>query len=169
VCAGLIYAAAALVTAYAYANELITNGIFFPIVWFGATALFLLCLFFMKGAMPARTGATRGASVVWQGAGWSIGVIVISLMVMAYRANAWWIMGACAPIIMAIYGGAWLVGAVLSKMRWLYAVAAGSFVMAVATAWFANDPTNLFLAYAASLLALLALPGFLITRLARAG
>jgi hypothetical protein len=166
-CAGLIYAVAALVTAYAEANGLITNGVFFPIVWFGATALFLLCLFFLKSGMPAKTGAPRGASLAWTGAGWSIFVIVIALMLMSYRANAWWLMAACAPMILAIYGGCWFVAAAVSKLRWLYGVAFGSFLMAGVTAWYAQQPTSQFLAYAAALLALLALPGYLLTRQAQ--
>jgi hypothetical protein len=165
--AGLIYAGASLTTWYAIEHHLITNGIFFPILWFGATAVFLGCLFVLKRGLPRTAGLSRAQGLAFSGSGWVIGPIVLSLMLIASRSGAWWLMGAAAPIILSIYGGAWVVAAGVSGRRWPGVVAAGSFVMAGLCAWFALDPKVQFLAYAVSLLAVLAAPGLYLMHQAR--
>jgi hypothetical protein len=119
-----------------------------------------------RGARP-RTGGARAAALVWSGAGWSIFVMVVSLMVLSARLHNWVFMAALPSLILAIYGSAWLVGALITRIRWVLGVAAGSFLMAVVNAWFAADPASLYLIYAASLFGLLALPGYLLTRRAK--
>ena len=165
--AGLIFAATSLTCWYAIDRHLVTNGVFFPIVWFGATAIFLACLFVLKRRIPRTGGAARAQGLAFSSAGWVIGAIVLSLMLIASRAGAWWVMGAVAPIALAIYGGAWVFAAGVSGCRWPAVVAAGSFVMAGVCAWCALDPAVQYLAYAASLIAVLTLPGLYMMHQAR--
>lgn len=168
-CAGLIYAVASFATAGCMAAGLVTSGLFMPIVWFGATALFLFCLFTLKASARERaSGAAGSAGAAFSSAGLSIFFIIVSLMLIAYRANAWVIMSASAPVIVAIYGGCWWLAAVLTKIRWLYAVAYGSFAAGLAMAWYATEPVMQFTLYGVTLLLLLAAPGFAFMRKSQA-
>lgn len=164
---GLIFGAASLAAWFALARNLVTGNLFFPVVWFGAAGLFTLVMSALKRRMGPRGGASRAAGVAWSGAGWAVLVIVISLMIASWRAGDWLLMGPLPAVILTVYGSAWYVGAVLTRVRWVYAVAFGSFAMALVAAWFAAQPATLFLVFAASLLALLALPGFLLMRQTR--
>jgi hypothetical protein len=168
VAAGVIYAAASVASSLVISGQLPANELIFPEIWFGGTALFFVCLWLIKRRMPgAGAAGGRAAGVVWAGSGWSILAMVISLMIIGSRTNTWWIMGALGPIVLSIYGGCWIVGAAVSRERWLYGFALGSFLMAGVLAWFATDWATMFLIYAASLLFLLALPGLVLMRRAR--
>jgi hypothetical protein len=94
--------------------------------------------------------------------------IVVGLMLISYRTNNWGIMSALAPVIVAIYGGCWWLAAVLTKSRWLYAVAYGSFAAALGMAWFAAEPIMQFTIYGVTLLLLLAAPGYAFMRKSQA-
>ncbi len=166
VVAGGIYAACSVASWSGITYRLNWDG-FFPLVWFGGTLLFLVILFLMKRRLPRNSGAARSAGVVWQGVGWATFAIVISLMMISARANAWVVMAALPSVILALYGAAWFVGAVLTAVRWLYLVAFGAFIMAAVNAWFVTAPATLYLVYAASLIGLLSLPGLIIMRQAR--
>jgi hypothetical protein len=167
--AGLLYGACSFITwgsAVARAPW-IQSPLFFPILWFGATGVFLAVLAAMKARMPAKSSNGRAAGLVWSGAGSAIFVVVLSLMIMAYQANAWWIMGAICPVVMATYGAAWTVAGRISGRGWIQMVGAASFVMALVCAWFAREVETLFLIYGVSLLGLLAAPGLALMRQAR--
>jgi hypothetical protein len=168
-CAGLIYGVASFVTAWCMQAGLVTSGLFMPIVWFGATALFLLCLFMLKASAQERSsGAAGAAGAAFSSAGLSIFFIIVSLMLIGYRANAWMVMSASAPVIVAIYGGCWWLAAVLTKIRWLYVIAYGSFAAGLAMAWFSTEPPMQFAIYGVTLLLLLAAPGFAFMRKSKA-
>ena len=167
VVAGGVYAACSVATWAALTYQLNWSG-FFPLVWFGGTLIFLAILYVMKRRLPRNSGAARSAGVVWQSLGWAIFAIVVSLMIIGGRTNAWVVMAALPSVILAMYGAAWFVAAVLTGARWLYGVAFSSFLMAMIIAWFVTDPATLYLIYGASLLGLLSLPGYLVMRQARA-
>jgi hypothetical protein len=168
VACGLIYGAASLVTWRLLSEGKVTNGLIFPLIWFGATAIFLVCLRILKArARGTGGGAARATGVAWMTSGWVVFAIVISLMIFAGRTNNWLIMAALPSLILAIYGGAWMLGAILSKRRWVFGVAAGSFAMAFVNAWWALDYANLYLIFAVSLVGLLAAPGLIMMRQAR--
>lgn len=166
VVAGVIYAACSVASWAGLAYQLNWSG-FFPLVWFGGTGLFLVVLTLMKRRLPRTSGGARDAAVTWWASGWAIFSIVVSLMVIGARTNAWVVMAAVPSMILAMYGACWFVAAVLSRTRWLHGVAVGAFVMAVVNAWFVTQPATLYLIYAASLLALLSLPGLILMRQAK--
>jgi hypothetical protein len=165
--AGLIYAACALITWAAAASPYPIGPLFMPILWFGGTGLFFLALFALRRRMGAKSETNRAAGLIWAGAGWALFVTVLSLMLMAYRANGWWILAAICPIVLATYGAAWTVAGILTKAAWMRAVGFGAFVMALVCAWYALEVRTMFLLYGLSLLGLVALPGYLAMRQAR--
>jgi hypothetical protein len=163
--AGLIYAACAFATWAAAAYPM--SPLFMPILWFGGTAAFFVALFALRGRLGVKTEANRAAGLVWAGAGWALFVIILSLALMAYRANAGWILAAICPIVLATYGAAWTVAGILTKVGWMRAVGFGAFAMALVCAWYGLEMRTLFLIYGVSLLGLVALPGYLAMRQAQ--
>lgn len=161
---GVVYAGASLLTSYAIGTGLARQPLFFPIVWFGATALAMAVLLAMKLRQPRKVGATRAAGLAWAAAAWTICAIIASLMLIGLRTGDWNIMEAMAPVVLAIYGGAWFIAGQVSSQKWLNLVAFGAFIIAGVNAWFVTDPTNMFLVYAASLIALLVAPGVVLMR-----
>ena len=138
------------------------------VIWTISLAIFLACLFFSKATKTPRGGSSRAIGVAWSGAGCSIFFVGLSLAVMAVRGNDAYVANAFLPFILVIYGSAWFVAAALTRTHWLYAVASGSFAMALVTAWFAGDGVTLYLVYALSLYAFVAAPGFVLMRHAKA-
>ncbi|MFI5269538.1 MAG: hypothetical protein ACHQ7M_19350 [Chloroflexota bacterium] len=169
--AGLIYAACSFATwAAAVTNwPPAASPWFMPILWFGGTALFMALLFAFKARMPVQSANSRAAGLVWAGSGWAVFVVVLSLMIMGYRANAWWIMAGICPVVLATYGAAWTVGGLLSRRSWMRLVGLGAFAMALVCAWFGQQVETLFALYGVSLLALVALPGLVLMRQSRQG
>jgi len=164
VAAGLIYAACAFTTWAAADSPLMTNPLFMPVLWFGGTGLFFVALAVLRRQLGPKTDANQAAGLIWAGAGWAVFVIVLSLVVMAYRFNAGWILAAICPIVLATYGAAWSVAGILTKAGWMRAVGFGAFAMALVCGWYARDVAMLFLLYGISLLGLVALPGYLAMR-----
>ena len=68
-----------------------------------------------------------------------------------------------SPLILTLYALGWSVGAAMTGKRWIWAVAVGSYTAALITAFVATSPASL-LVFAAALVLLTALPGFLLMR-----
>lgn len=137
------------------------------LAWPVSGLLFFVALFVLVRRSPLpKGGAARAVGIAWSAAGWTMFVLICSLIIMAARLDDGRIMGAISPAILALYGCSWFIAAAASRRRWLYAVTAGSFLMALVTAWFALQTVD-YLIYAISLFALVAAPGFVLTRQAR--
>jgi hypothetical protein len=117
------------------------------------------------------TTANRAAGIAWSGMGWGIFALFVAMSVLGWRVadeaviNA---MFALIPsIIMVFYGVGWAVHAEMQRSRMLWVLSLSSFVAAPLLALFAGHAEQ-YLAYAAALFGLMALPGFLLMRQARA-
>jgi hypothetical protein len=126
------------------------------------TALFLLILWVIH-ARSAAAGRSRMASVAWQGVGWSILTLIVTLAVATWRIQSPIFTYLLPSIIFALYGAAWTVAAVISGRVWIRLTAAGSYLAAVACAFVITQPIQC-LVFAAGLLLLGALPGFVLLR-----
>jgi len=111
---GVVYAGASLFTSYAIGTGLAREPMFFPIVWFGATALAMAVLLAMKLRQPRKVGAARAAGLAWAAAGWTICAIIASLMLIGIRTGNWSVMEVMGPVVLAIYGGAWFIAGKVS-------------------------------------------------------
>lgn len=166
VASGLLFGTASAVIWAAAVAGVAVPGIQF--VWAIALVLFLAYLAYQKrGARPASE-ASRLQGLAWSGLGWAMGTVVVSLLLMAVRTNIWQIAAAISPVILSLYGAAWVGAAGLSRVRWLNLVGAGSFLAALLNAWLAAEGTAYLLVYAVSLYLLVALPGLILMRRARA-
>ncbi|WP_298159367.1 hypothetical protein [Brevundimonas sp.] len=175
VSAGLIYGAASLLQWAALtglvSRDLTANGV----QWLVATVLFLatlpILIWRMKGAAGVRTTANRVVSTVWGCVGWSIFVLFACMAIRDARlgggvdVGAFWLV---PSIIMVFYALGWAVTASLYGNGRLWWLSIGSFVAAAALAALTGD-AGLYLGYAVALFLLMALPGYLLMRVAKRG
>ena len=146
----------------------------FGVSWLAATALFLAILTFNLTGSRRRTGVTTAANraigTVWSAVGMGIFALFVALIINDYRMGAsqgftgFWLV---PSIIMVIYGLGWAVTSAMLRSRPLWMLAAASFVAAPLMALFTGQAAQ-YLAYAAALFLLMALPGWMLMRQARA-
>lgn len=162
IAAGLFFGAAALAH-----WAVISRAVDLPlwslmVIWLSAGAAFGLTLWRVSRGMAGRPGSeavsNKASGWAWAAMGWAIFAIFIGLYVAAARTEQWIVMDLFATIILALYGSAWAFSAIVTRTRWLWFVALGSYGMAVVCGWFVGTPT-LYLIYAAALVLLAAAPG----------
>ena len=173
IAAGLIFGSASLLH-WAFASGALPggpNGI--SMSWLGATVLFLATLpvliWRLKSQPGVKTTANRVVATVWACVGWGIFALFASMMVNDIRMGAAQGMGTfwlVPSIIMVFYALGWGATASLFGAGRLWWLAVGSFVSAPILAALTGSPAQ-YLAYAACLFGLMALPGYLLMRAAK--
>lgn len=116
-----------------------------------------------------NTTANRAAGIAWSGMGWGIFAMFLTITVLGLRLGEGVLEGMFVLIpslIMIFYGVGWAVHATMQRSRRLWMLSLGSFAAAPLLALFAGSSAQ-YLAYAAALFLLMALPGFLLMRAAR--
>jgi hypothetical protein len=103
------------------------------------------------------TTANRAAGIAWSGMGWGIFAMFVLMAMFAFIPS----------IILVFYGVGWAVHAEMQRSRPLWILSLSSFLAAPLLALFAGQAEQ-YLAYAAALFGLMALPGWLLMRQARA-
>ncbi|MDP1632666.1 MAG: hypothetical protein Q8L66_14720 [Caulobacter sp.] len=165
--AGLIFAAASLTHWAVLVGLLRLPPLAFPAIWLGAVVIFLIALWIIKTREQGRPGASspgnRASSVAWASVGWGVFAIGMSLAIIAIRSGSALPMLVFPSLILGLYGMGWSVAAAMSHKRWIWMTAIGSYASALLVAWFAAEPV-LYLLYAAALILLGALPGFVLMR-----
>lgn len=172
--AGLIYGVAALLHWGVAAGMIAAEPRALGLVWPGATLLFLVALAALI-AMKRRSGGVttavdRATRAVWAAVGWGIFVLFgsIALVAMQVGVESVILLSLSPSIIMVFYGLGWAVSAAMTRSKALAGLAAASFVAAPLLALLIERPVQ-YLAYAACLFLLMALPGFLLMRAAKRG
>jgi len=146
-------------------------------VWIGWVAVTVVYWGILAVTIPrlrragVSTTANRAAGIAWSGMGWGIFAMFLAMVVLGWRLaeeaalNA---MFALIPsIIMVFYGVGWAVHAEMQRSRLLWVLSLSSFAAAPLLALFAGQAEQ-YLAYAGALFLLMALPGWLLMRQARA-
>ncbi len=171
--AGLIYGAASLFHWAQISGVFPTSGLAIGIGWLAATGLFLLTLFVIISRLKRKGGVTtasnRASGTVWSALGWGIFALFLSMAVVGWRTGeqgALLAMSLSISAIMVFYGIGWAVTAAMYRSRMLWSLAIGSFAAAPLLASLTGLDVQ-YLAYAAALFLLMALPGFLLMRGAR--
>ncbi len=165
--AGLIWGSTSLA-----AWGVATRRDLFPAAWQGWVWLVGLAAFFTVMALVIRSyrGKPGKSSVnnrvtraAWSAAGWSIFVFMAAMAAACWRLDSSLPTAMIAPFVLAVYGVGWAVAASVSDLPWLKWTAVGSFAAAVFMGFLAGS-TLQYLAYAAALFLLMALPGWVLLR-----
>jgi hypothetical protein len=167
VAAGLIFGGASVIHWTVITGLLAVSNWAFPIIWFGALALFMIIVTVLGRRMRGKPGAAspgnRASGTAWASVGWTIFAISLSLMIIGVRAQSEIPMLVFPSLILGLYGMGWSVAAAMSRKGWLWVTAIGSYAAALVVAWFSIDPA-VYLVYGAALLLLATLPGFILMR-----
>ena len=172
--AGLIYGAASVFHWAVISGVIDADPSTFSLVWLVATALFLgvlaLITLRLRGEGGVRTAANKASQTAWSSIGWGIFAMFASIAVAAARLGEdGLILLSLAPsIIMVFYGLGWAVSAAMTTTKTLWWLAIASFVAAPMLALLSGQDAQ-FLAYAAALFLLMAVPGWLLMRSAARG
>lgn len=172
--AGLIYGAASLFYWAEITDRVQIGGSVTGVGWLVATGIFLVTLFLIIARLKRQggvmTASNRATATVWSALGWGIFALFLSMAALGWRTGeqgALIAMSLSSSIIMVFYGIAWAVSAAMHRSRVLWGLAIGSFASAPLLAAFTGQAEQ-YLAYAAALFLLMAVPGFLLMRQARA-
>ena len=172
--AGLIYGSASLVHGAVETGLIRMSPEVFGWIWGIAVVAFIVALVVLIGRLKRRggveTAANRAFGIVWTALGWGIFSLFASLILGDLSRGGtsdmadWSLI--IPSIIMAFYGAGWAVTATMVRSRPLWVLALASFAAAPVLAVLAGSPAQ-YLAYAAALFGLMAVPGFLLMRAAR--
>lgn len=143
----------AALTGYAGITFAVSN-----IAWLVALIVFFAALFWTKRRQGRSGDGSRAAALGWQAAGWALFVLFGALAIASWRTRSPLLISFSPCIVMALYGGAWSVAASVTRRRWLWLTALGSFAAALVSAWLVAD-TAQWLFYAVCLLLLAFTPG----------
>jgi hypothetical protein len=138
----------------------------FPVLWLGATGLFLAVLALFRRAVgragPAGPGALATA-LAWQGVGLTIFVLFVCLSIIGWHSRSFAPLQVMPSIDLALYGLAWMVAAVVYRQRWVALATVGYYAMAILLAVL-SDSASEMLVFALSMVPLAIVPGVVILR-----
>lgn len=141
--------------------------------WLAATVLYWIVLAVtlprLRRGEGVDTTANRAAGTAWSGMGWGIFALFLAMVIVAWRLGGDALDGMFAlipSIIMVFYGVGWAVHAAMHRSRPLWGLSMACFLSAPLLALLTGSDGQ-YLAYAAALFLLMALPGWLLMRAAR--
>ncbi|NBB64411.1 hypothetical protein GVN18_34700 [Pseudomonas sp. ODNR1LW] len=136
-------------------------------LWVGSALVFAAALVVLIGRMKGRPGynssGNRAVGAAWSGVGFGIFVTWLALMALSVKSGSWMWMSVMPTVVLVAYGSAWMVGAAMTRLRWMSMTALLSYAGAVAVAWFADSPA-IYLVYALVLAAVALIPGLILMR-----
>jgi len=139
----------------------------FLVNWLGAAAVFGIAanriLHRAKSKPGYSAGVNKATGAAWSGVGFAIFASWAGMMGIGLATGQWQVMNVFPVLIFALYGAAWFVAASLSGKGWIMLVALGSFAAAVAMGALTATP-YVMLGYAACLMLLTVLPGWILMR-----
>jgi len=168
VSAGLIFGAAAIGHWMLFLFGLAQASPWLLMVnWLIAGAIFaVVCTLLVQRAKSRPgfgAGVNKATGAAWSGIGFAIFAMWLGMTAIGLATGDWKVMNVFPVLIFALYGAAWFVAGVLSGKRWIKLVSLASFIGAVAMGALTGSPW-LMLGYAASLLLLAVLPGWILMR-----
>ena len=163
VAAGLVFGAACIADWAARSGWLPISGWGFLYLWLGAFAVFgavWFALFFRLRTYPGKTTSSANAAfgVAWSACAIGIFVALASVEIVATVIKAPIVLNAYVPMIFTFYGVAWFTSAAMARRTWMFAAAAGSFVVSLIMAALAENTLQVAV-MGVALLLLLTLPG----------
>ena len=167
VSAGVVFSLAS-VGHWAIATGLVSASPWsYAILWGGAVVLFMLSVALLKSRAATQPGAhapgNRAAGMAWAGVGWGIFTLMVCVQIVCWRAQSLLPLMMLPSMVLTLYGLGWSVAAVVSRQKWIWLVALGSYAGAVVTAFFSAS-NDVYLIYAAAITLLITAPGVVLMR-----
>lgn len=133
--------------------------------FFGTFLLLLLLLplklRFMRNRAGHQAPANRATNMAWAGIGWGIFAFCTSVAVACWKLNNPLPASMIPAAVLVLYGAAWTVAAAMSRQNFLWWVALACYASAVGINFFLNS-IDLYLVYAAVLIVVAFLPGYVL-------
>jgi hypothetical protein len=169
--AGMIFGVASAIAVWGGETGRITNGLAYPVIFFGAGLLHAAVMWRVRRSRDALDGAgsttNRAANIAWTSVAAAIVAATLGLIAIGVTTHDWLVMRAMPPLVMAFYGAAWTVAAAMSRQRWLWTVALGAFAVTVALGFAAASALAFYGLFVAAVFLLVALPGLILMLQAR--
>ncbi len=108
----------------------------------------------------ARADGNRVAAAAWGGVGLACWTINAAIALAAWRMHSWVVLAVIPPMIMALYGGGWMVSAVAFRQPWQKWIGSFSLLASLALGAVAGQIEE-YLLFALALYLLAALPGLI--------
>lgn len=170
VAGGLIYGAQCLVQWLGATGAMELSKLGWLVSGFGPSVVFLAWLSWFswrtRGLVQPRAQKAINAAFAAAGSANLVLVIVVGMLAARKESIEIWELYPC--FVFAMQGAGWLIAFMLRKQLWLLAIALGWFAATLVLGWAIGTTTYILIA-ALSLLLLMALPGFVMMRLARVG
>lgn len=136
-------------------------------VWIVAGVVFAVALTVLIGRMKTKPGVNsagnKAVSAAWEGVGYGIFVTWLALVALSLKTGQWSWMAVMPTVVLVAYGSAWMIGAAMTRTRWMSYTALAAYVGAVAVAWFMGSAT-IYPVFAVILLAVALVPGIVLMR-----
>lgn len=139
-----------------------TGAVFFAAaVGFGLHLAFLI----RRDHSQIETNSNAAINAAWTAAGFGIFAFWAAATIVAIRHHSGFFMNAMPLLVLAVYGIAWWVAAVVSRQAWMKGVVAATYAGLLVVA-LAIGTRYVWLAYAVALLGTALLPGLKLVRIA---
>ncbi|MDQ1154537.1 hypothetical protein [Brevundimonas sp. SORGH_AS_0993] len=136
-------------------------------LWVAAGVIFAGAVTVLIGRIKTKPGfhsaSNRSVGAAWEAVGYGIFVTWLSLVALSVKTGHWSWMSVMPTTVLVAYGSAWMVGAAMTRTRWMSLTALASYAGAVAVAWFVTDPL-IFPVFTAVLIAVALIPGLILMR-----
>jgi hypothetical protein len=166
VAAGLIFGVASVLQWMMTSGVLVVPSDWFLLAnWVVAGVAFAVALNILLRRAKSRPGfngsVNKATGAAWSGVGFAIFSSWAGMTAIGLTTGDWKVMNMFPVLILALYGAAWFVAAVMSGKGWIKLIALGSFVGAAGMGALAASP-HLMLGYAACLVVLAVIPGLVL-------
>lgn len=142
-------------------------------IWLSGALAFAVVLIVvltrLRRQCGVQTAANRAVGTAWAAVGWGVFALGVSMAVLGWRLGEVVVAAGFAlipSVIMVAYGSGWAVSATMLRSRGMWWLALASFAAAPALAALTGTAGQ-YLAYAAALFLLMALPGWQLMRAAK--
>jgi len=136
-------------------------------LWMGSGLVFAVALMTLIGRMKGKPGISsagnKAVGAAWSGVGYGIFVTWLALVALSVKTDNWSWMAMMPTAVLVAYGSAWMIGAAMTKTRWMSFTALAAYAGAVAVAWFI-DSAMIYLVFAVVLMAVALVPGLVLMR-----
>ena len=136
-------------------------------LWIASAIIFTVALIALIGRMKHKPGyssaGNKAVGAAWEAVGYGIFVTWLALVALSVKTGNWSWMAMMPTTVLVAYGSAWMIGAAMTRTRWMSFTALAAYTGAVAVAWFIGSAL-IYLVFAVVLMAIALVPGIILMR-----